>query len=123
MKPLDRVKYVLLNPDNTVAGVWTADFAAYEGLPEDAARVLVPLGTQVRLGDTLDLQRLKVAKRARAAKPPPLLSPTFQEKRASAYPPLNEFAEALTEKEMGDDTKWRRYLKTVKQVRASIPKP
>ena len=42
--------------------------------------------------------------------------------RANAYPPLREFAEALTEKEMGNDAKWTQYMQQVQLVRETIPK-
>ena len=124
MKPFDKVRYVTLDENDAVTGVWTTNFAAFETLPGNPLRVLVPNDLRVALGDTLDTRRMAVAKKAplrTAAPPEPKL--TFQEKRAAAYPPLNEFAEAFTEKELGDDTKWLHYLKAVKKVRATIRKP
>ena len=48
---------------------------------------------------------------------------SYAERRARQYPSLAEFAEAYTERELGDDTKWRAYLDKVKAVRARFPKP
>ena len=43
--------------------------------------------------------------------------------RASAYPSLLEFAEAYTEKEIGEDsTKWDAYVVKYNQVRTDNPK-
>ena len=43
--------------------------------------------------------------------------------RASAYPSLLEFAEAYTEKEIGEDsTKWDAYVTKYNQVRTDNPK-
>ncbi len=122
MKPFEKVRFVTLDGDDIVTGVYTTNFAAFERLPGNPLRVLVPAELHVRLGDKLNTQHMKVVKKASPPKPPEL-KPTFQEKRAAAYPPLNEFAEALTEKELGDDTKWLQYLKAVKKVRATIRKP
>lgn len=122
MKPLEQIKYVRVDADNIVTGVWTTDRAAFDNLGSDDA-VLVPNDERVGPGDKLNMRSRQVSKRELRRSIPPEPKPTFQEKRAAAYPSLNEFAEALTEKEMGDDTKWLRYLKTVKRVRASIPKP
>jgi hypothetical protein len=70
---------------------------------------------RVSPGDKLDMRSRRVSKKEVRLAAPPEPKLTFEQKRAAAYPPLNEFAEALTEKELGDDTKWRRYLKTVRR--------
>ena len=47
----------------------------------------------------------------------------YQRDRALAYPSLLEFAEAYTEKEIGEDsTKWDAYVVKYNQVRTDNPK-
>ena len=47
----------------------------------------------------------------------------YQRDRALAYPSLLEFAEAYTEKEIGEDsTKWDAYVTKYNQVRTDNPK-
>ena len=47
----------------------------------------------------------------------------YQRKRAEEYPPLIEFAEAYTEKEInGNDTKWLEYKTKYNKVRTDNPK-
>jgi len=47
----------------------------------------------------------------------------YQRKRAEEYPPLIEFAEAYTEKEInGNDTKWLQYKTKYNKVRTDNPK-
>jgi len=47
----------------------------------------------------------------------------YQRERAEEYPPLIEFAEAYTEKEInGNDTKWLQYKTKYNKVRTDNPK-
>ena len=47
----------------------------------------------------------------------------YARKRQSEYPPLKEFAEAYTEKEIGgDSTKWDAYVINYNKVRTENPK-
>jgi len=47
----------------------------------------------------------------------------YQRDRAEEYPPLIEFAEAYTEKEInGNDTKWLQYKTKYNKVRTDNPK-
>ena len=48
----------------------------------------------------------------------------YMDKRASAYPNVNDFMEAYTEKEIGgDSTKWDTYVVAYNKVRTDNPKP
>jgi hypothetical protein len=126
MKPFEPVKYVRLNSNDIVEGVWTTDAATWETLKSTPAGdnlTLVLNSERVSPGDKLDMRSRRVSKKEVRLAAPPEPKLTFEQKRAAAYPPLNEFAEALTEKELGDDTKWLHYLKTVRKVRATIRKP
>tara|TARA_R100001594_G_C4000446_1_gene254608 strand:+ start:73 stop:387 length:315 start_codon:yes stop_codon:yes gene_type:complete len=47
----------------------------------------------------------------------------YQRDRAKAYPPMNEFLEAYTEKEiLGDSSKWDAYVSDYNKVRSDYPK-
>jgi hypothetical protein len=47
----------------------------------------------------------------------------YMDKRASAYPNVNDFMEAYTEKEIGGDaTKWDEYVVKYNKVRTDNPK-
>tara|TARA_Y100001938_G_C8062028_1_gene417890 strand:+ start:1343 stop:1663 length:321 start_codon:yes stop_codon:yes gene_type:complete len=48
----------------------------------------------------------------------------WAEDRQNSYPPLVDFVEAYTEKEIGgDDTKWKAYITAYEKVRTDNPKP
>jgi hypothetical protein len=46
----------------------------------------------------------------------------YSNARALEYPTVLEFIEATTEKELGDTTKWDKYLTKVQEVRERHPK-
>ena len=46
-----------------------------------------------------------------------------QQWRASEYPPIGDFADALYWKEKGDDSKWIAWLAAVAAVKEKYPKP
>ena len=48
----------------------------------------------------------------------------WSQDRAQNYPPMVDFVEAYTEKEIGgDDTKWNAYKTAYEKVRTDYPKP
>ena len=48
----------------------------------------------------------------------------WEEDRKNAYPPVSEFLEAYTEKEiLGESTKWNEYVEKYNQVKTDYPKP
>lgn len=53
---------------------------------------------------------------------PPVEVETYVEKRALAYPPLSEFADAMYWQSKGDNSKMLAYLAKCDEVKASIPK-
>ena len=47
----------------------------------------------------------------------------YQRDRATAYPPMNEFLEAYSEKEiLGNSSKWDAYVSNYNKVRSDYPK-
>jgi hypothetical protein len=120
------VCYIRVRADGEVyGGPGQCDEFAFEHLktlPGGADLIIVPPNSDVRIGDKVSRKTLKVLRKGPLPQPEPT-APTIEEQRSAAYPPLNEFAEAFTEKELGDDTKWRRYLKAVQKVKTRLPKP
>ena len=54
---------------------------------------------------------------------PPADTRTYDQKRAGAYPPITDFMEAYTEKEIGSvSTKWDAYVTAYNKVRTDNPK-
>jgi len=77
----------------------------------------VDCSTDVRIGFSYDGSIFTDVEAERMA------SITYDQKRRIAYPSLQEFAEAYTEKEIGgNDTKWNEYVIKYNRVRTDNPK-
>lgn len=57
-----------------------------------------------------------------AKPPPPVVAPTYAEKRRAEYPPLADLADALFWQAQGDTTRMDAYLAAVAAVKAKYPK-
>ncbi len=103
------MKALILN--NKVVDVAENEF------PVASSLSLVDCPTDVRIGFSYDGSTFTDVEAERMA------SVTYDQKRRIAYPSLQEFAEAYTEKEIGsNDTKWNEYVIKYNKVRTDNPK-
>ncbi len=69
-----------------------------------------------------DLMRAYVIDGRIEYRDPPKIEASYAEKRADAYPPLTQFADALYWRERGDDKPWRAWCDACDAVKSRYPK-